>query len=99
MQEFDQAVAAASEAFKTWRTSSVLTRQRFALEYVLQCQCESGLFMFILPSDFSIYSANIQMQSLTALFSNRAKHMLMLKVTCSEDSKLLKPLLASQRLC
>ncbi|KAI0815084.1 methylmalonate-semialdehyde dehydrogenase [Irpex lacteus] len=31
-EEFDQAVAAASEAFKTWSKSSVLTRQRFALE-------------------------------------------------------------------
>ncbi|OSX67468.1 hypothetical protein POSPLADRAFT_1064101 [Postia placenta MAD-698-R-SB12] len=30
--EFDQAVAAASEAFKTWSRSSVLTRQRFVLE-------------------------------------------------------------------
>ncbi|KAI0094784.1 methylmalonate-semialdehyde dehydrogenase [Irpex rosettiformis] len=32
IEEFDQAVAAASEAFKTWSKSSVLTRQRFALE-------------------------------------------------------------------
>ncbi|KAI0348521.1 methylmalonate-semialdehyde dehydrogenase [Trametopsis cervina] len=31
-EEFDQAVAAASEAYKTWSKSSVLTRQRFALE-------------------------------------------------------------------
>ncbi|EPQ61403.1 hypothetical protein GLOTRDRAFT_124283 [Gloeophyllum trabeum ATCC 11539] len=30
--EFDQAVKAADEAFKTWRKTSVLTRQRFALE-------------------------------------------------------------------
>ncbi|KII93788.1 hypothetical protein PLICRDRAFT_121965 [Plicaturopsis crispa FD-325 SS-3] len=30
--EFDQAVDAASEAFKTWSRTSVLTRQRFALE-------------------------------------------------------------------
>ncbi|TFY59100.1 hypothetical protein EVJ58_g5999 [Rhodofomes roseus] len=30
--EFDQAVAAASEAYKTWSRSSVLTRQRFVLE-------------------------------------------------------------------
>ena len=31
--EFDQAVEAAKEAFKTWSRTSVLTRQRFALEY------------------------------------------------------------------
>ncbi|KAI0932038.1 Methylmalonate-semialdehyde dehydrogenase [acylating] mitochondrial, variant 4 [Taiwanofungus camphoratus] len=30
--EFDQAVAAASEAFKSWSRSSVLTRQRFVME-------------------------------------------------------------------
>ncbi|KZT72784.1 methylmalonate-semialdehyde dehydrogenase [Daedalea quercina L-15889] len=30
--EFEQAVSAASEAFKTWSRSSVLTRQRFVLE-------------------------------------------------------------------
>ncbi|KAF8530975.1 Aldehyde/histidinol dehydrogenase [Gautieria morchelliformis] len=30
--EFEQAVAAASEAFKTWSRTSVLTRQRFVLE-------------------------------------------------------------------
>ncbi|KAI0076238.1 methylmalonate-semialdehyde dehydrogenase [Panus rudis PR-1116 ss-1] len=36
--EFDQAVAAASEAFKSWRRSSVLTRQRFIfeLQYLLR---------------------------------------------------------------
>jgi len=33
--EFEQAVGAASEAFKTWRNTSVITRQRFVLEYVL----------------------------------------------------------------
>lgn len=33
--EFDQAVAAAQDAFKTWSCSSVLTRQRFVMEYVL----------------------------------------------------------------
>lgn len=32
--EFEQAVEAAKEAFKTWSRTSVLTRQRFALEYV-----------------------------------------------------------------
>ncbi|CCA69128.1 probable methylmalonate-semialdehyde dehydrogenase (acylating), mitochondrial precursor [Serendipita indica DSM 11827] len=31
-EEFEQAVSAASEAFKTWSRTSVLTRQRFALE-------------------------------------------------------------------
>lgn len=36
--EFDQAVDAAAEAFKTWSRSSVLTRQRFVLEYVLPAQ-------------------------------------------------------------
>ncbi|GJE87635.1 CoA-acylating methylmalonate-semialdehyde dehydrogenase [Phanerochaete sordida] len=30
--EFDQAVSAASEAFKTWSRSTVLTRQRFVME-------------------------------------------------------------------
>ena len=30
--EFDQAVAAAETAFKTWSRTSILTRQRFALE-------------------------------------------------------------------
>jgi len=34
MDEFDQAVDAASQAFKTWSKQSVLSRQRFALEYV-----------------------------------------------------------------
>lgn len=32
--EFDQAVDAAQQAFKTWSKSSVLTRQRFVLECV-----------------------------------------------------------------
>jgi malonate-semialdehyde dehydrogenase (acetylating) / methylmalonate-semialdehyde dehydrogenase len=32
--EFEKAVESASEAFKTWSRTSVLTRQRFALEYV-----------------------------------------------------------------
>ena len=31
--EFEQAVEAAKEAFKTWSRTSVLTRQRFVLEY------------------------------------------------------------------
>ena len=34
-EEFQQAVSAASEAYKTWSRSSVLTRQRFVLESVL----------------------------------------------------------------
>lgn len=33
-EEFQQAVSAASEAYKTWSRSSVLTRQRFVLESV-----------------------------------------------------------------
>jgi malonate-semialdehyde dehydrogenase (acetylating)/methylmalonate-semialdehyde dehydrogenase len=32
--EFEQAVEAAAEAFKTWSRTSILTRQRFALESV-----------------------------------------------------------------
>lgn len=34
-KEFKQAVSAASEAYKTWSRSSVLTRQRFVLESVV----------------------------------------------------------------
>lgn len=33
-EEFEQAVDAASHAFRSWRQSSVLTRQRFVMEYV-----------------------------------------------------------------
>ena len=33
-EEFDQAVAAASDAFKTWSKTTVLTRQRFIFEFV-----------------------------------------------------------------
>jgi malonate-semialdehyde dehydrogenase (acetylating) / methylmalonate-semialdehyde dehydrogenase len=32
--EFEDAVGAAKEAFKSWRKTSVLTRQRFAMEWV-----------------------------------------------------------------
>ena len=32
--EFEQAVDAAQHAYKTWSRTSVLTRQRFILEYV-----------------------------------------------------------------
>lgn len=34
MDEFDQAVDAASQAFKSWSKQSVLARQRFAIECV-----------------------------------------------------------------
>jgi malonate-semialdehyde dehydrogenase (acetylating) / methylmalonate-semialdehyde dehydrogenase len=34
-EEFNRAVEAASDAFKTWSSTSILTRQRFALEYVI----------------------------------------------------------------
>jgi len=30
--EFEQAVDAASQAFKTWSRTSIITRQRFAIE-------------------------------------------------------------------
>ncbi|PCH33746.1 methylmalonate-semialdehyde dehydrogenase [Wolfiporia cocos MD-104 SS10] len=41
--EFDQAVAAASEAYKTWSRSSVLTRQRFVMElqHVLRANADA----------------------------------------------------------
>jgi malonate-semialdehyde dehydrogenase (acetylating)/methylmalonate-semialdehyde dehydrogenase len=32
--EFNEAVDAASKAFKTWKTTSVLTRQRYMQDYV-----------------------------------------------------------------
>jgi malonate-semialdehyde dehydrogenase (acetylating)/methylmalonate-semialdehyde dehydrogenase len=36
MEEFDQAVDSASQAFKTWSKQSVLARQRFAIESVFE---------------------------------------------------------------
>lgn len=36
MEEFDQAVNAASQAFKSWSKQSVLARQRFAIESVFE---------------------------------------------------------------
>lgn len=35
--EFEQAVDAASQAYKTWSRQSVLSRQRFAIESVIFC--------------------------------------------------------------
>jgi hypothetical protein len=37
--EFEQAVDAASQAYKTWSRQSVLSRQRFAIESVVFCLC------------------------------------------------------------
>jgi malonate-semialdehyde dehydrogenase (acetylating) / methylmalonate-semialdehyde dehydrogenase len=34
-EEFNRAVEAASDAFKTWSRTSILTRQKFALEYAI----------------------------------------------------------------
>ena len=47
--EFEQAVGAASEAFKTWRDTSVITRQRFVLEYVLSqyVNCKTHVPTFV----------------------------------------------------
>jgi hypothetical protein len=36
MEEFDQAVDAASQAFKSWSKQSVIARQRFAIESVFE---------------------------------------------------------------
>ena len=44
--EFDQAVDAASQAYKTWSRQSVLSRQRFAIE--------SALFPLCLISSFTV---------------------------------------------
>lgn len=40
--EFEQAVDAASHAFKSWSKTSILTRQKFVLEYVC-CQNHASL--------------------------------------------------------
>jgi hypothetical protein len=54
--EFEKAVEAASEAFKTWSHTSVITRQRFALEYVLRTACPS--FSSVLQPSTSSFQAH-----------------------------------------
>lgn len=45
--EFEQAVDAASHAFKTWSRTSVLTRQRFVMEYVSYTSSQSASSEFV----------------------------------------------------
>jgi malonate-semialdehyde dehydrogenase (acetylating)/methylmalonate-semialdehyde dehydrogenase len=50
--EFEQATKAASDAFRTWSRTSVLTRQRFSIEYVSAArQCRE---IFMQPPDSNV---------------------------------------------
>lgn len=78
MGEFDQAVDAASQAFKSWSKQSALSRQRFAIEYVPDyppLPIPKPLTPH-LHSDFSTKSVRMQMRLHTASSSSRARPLL-----------------------
>lgn len=70
--EFEQAVDAASQAFKTWSRTSVITRQRFAIESVSNITIQRLDYSYFW-TDFSIYSVNTLLLLQTVSFWNKAK--------------------------
>jgi hypothetical protein len=73
MEEFDQAVDAASQAFKSWSKQSVLARQRFAIESVFEYPSLLTPDPLTLYPDFSIKSVRMQTHLPTASSSSRER--------------------------
>lgn len=85
--EFNEAVAAAEKAFKTWSRTSILTRQRVAMEYVSHLLFPTTPKVDLSTQACKLCSANTRTTWRPASSSSKERRSKMLKETFCEDCK------------